>query len=244
MGIPQGSLDRSLDDASQIHADYMDHHGELTHYESPGTTLYSGEWVWDRMETAGYNTQAGQQWAEVVSWGTTPTEAIDMWIGSVYHRIPFTMPNWKEAGYGQTGLYSGMSFVSPYPNGPRQAVMFPVNGQSNVPTSFDSDSEWPDPAPSHGTVGYPITVTAIANNVGADGKNPYNVELIDAVLTGPGGADVDCLLSDPSTDDHLSVMATMLPLAPLERSAEYTATMTVRWDGAQETFIATFRTED
>ena len=43
----------------------------------------------------------------------------------------------------------------------------------------------------------------------------------------------DCLLSDPSTDDHLYVMATMLPVNPLQPDSVYTATMTVRWGGAE-----------
>jgi hypothetical protein len=92
-------------------------------------------------------------------------------------------------------------------------------------------------------VGYPITVTAVSTNVGSDWDNPYGVELVDGVLIGPDGSEIDCLLSDPSTDDHLSVMATMLPLAPLQRGTSYTATMTVHWDGSEETFVTTFITE-
>ena len=244
MGIDQGRLDADLDDASQIHADYMALHDTLTHYEDPTDDLFTGEWVWDRMETAGYPVAPGQSWAEVVSWGTTPTEAIDMWIGSVYHRIPYTIPNWIDAGFGQNDLFSSMSFVTPYPGGPRTAVMYPVHGQRDVPTSFNSDTEWPDPAPDHGVVGYPITVTAVANSVGTDSNNPYDIEILDAVLIGPDGDEVDCLLSDPSTDDHLYVMATMLPLAQLEAGAQYTAIMTIEWDGAEEDFEATFFTAD
>ena len=55
----------------------------------------------------------------------------------------------------------------------------------------------------------------------------------------PGWREVDCLLSDPSTDDHLYVMATMLPVSPLQPDNVYTATMTVRWGGAEETFVST-----
>ena len=35
MGIERGMLDADLDDASQIHADYMDRHDTLTHWEDP-----------------------------------------------------------------------------------------------------------------------------------------------------------------------------------------------------------------
>ena len=243
MGLERGLLDPDLDAASQIHADYMDRHDTLTHWEDPSKSLYTGEWVWDRMESAGYPVEPGQSWSEVVAWGTTPTEAVDLWIGSVYHRIPFTMPYWIDAGFGQTGDFSSMSFVTPFPDGPRTAVVFPAHGQDEVPTSFDSDTEIPDPAPSHGVVGYPVTVTAVADSVGSDWSNPYDVELVDAELIGPDGEQVDCLLSDPSTDDHLYVMATMLPVNPLQPDSVYTATMTVRWGGAEETFVSTFRTK-
>ena len=242
MGLSRGMLDPDLDAASQMHADYMDRHDTLTHWEDPSRPLYTGEWVWDRMEAAGYPVAPGQSWSEVVASGTTPAEAVDLWIGSVYHRIPFTMPYWLDAGFGQTGDFSSMSFVTPFPDGPRTAVMFPADGQDEVPTSFNSDTEVPDPAPSHGVVGYPVTVTAVASSVGSDWSNPYNVELVDAELVGPNGDLVDCLLSDPSTDDHLYVMATMLPVSPLQSESVYTATMTVRWGGSEETFVATFRT--
>ena len=122
---------------------------------------------------------AGPVLVEVVAWGTTPTEAVDLWIGSVYHRIPFTMPYWIDAGFGQTGDFSSMSFVTPSPTD-HAAVVFPAHGQDEVPTSFDSDTEMPDPAPSHGVVGYPVTVTAVADSVGSDWSNPYDVELVDA----------------------------------------------------------------
>jgi hypothetical protein len=242
MGIEAGGLDPELDDASQSHSDYMDRHDTLTHWQDSSLTGYTGDWVWDRMETAGYPTEAGQAWSEVVAWGTTPTEAVDLWIGSVYHRVPFTMPYWLDAGFGQTGDYSAMSFVTPYPDGPRDAVMFPVHGQTEVPIDFDSDTEYPDPAPEHGTVGYPITVTVSANNVGSDWVNPYDLEILDAELIGPDGAALEIIELDPSNDEHMSTMAAIVPVEPFESGAEYTATMTITWDGQEETFSATFTT--
>ena len=45
MGLERGLLDPDLDAASQIHADYMDRHDTLTHWEDPSKSLYTGEWV-------------------------------------------------------------------------------------------------------------------------------------------------------------------------------------------------------
>jgi hypothetical protein len=221
----------------------MDRHDTLTHLQDSALAGYTGDWVWDRMETAGYPTAPGQAWSEVVSWGTNPTEAVDLWIGSVYHRVPFTMPYWLDAGFGQTGDYSAMGFVTPYPDGPRDAVMFPVNGQTEVPVDFDSDTEYPDPAPDHGVVGYPISVTVSANDVGSDWNNPYELEIVEAELIGPGGDALGILELDPSNDESLSTMAAIVPIEPLDSGAQYTATMTVIWDGEEETFTATFTTQ-
>jgi uncharacterized protein YkwD len=242
MGLEPGVLHSVLDDATQSHADYMGRHDTITHYEDSSLSGYTGDAVWDRIETAGYPLAAGNSWSEVVAYGYGPTDAIDGWMETVYHRIPYTTPHWREAGYGQNGDYSSMSFVSPYPNGPRQAVIFPVDGQSDVPIDFNSDIEWPDPAPSHGVVGYPITLTVAAED-SSGGDNLYDLYVLDATLTDPSGREVDCIVSDPDDDDHLSNTAFMLPTSPLSRNTTYTATMVVEWDGIEETITATFTTE-
>jgi hypothetical protein len=73
-------------------------------------------------------------------------------------------------------------------------------------------------------------------------NNPYQLELIDAVLWGPGGDEVEVLTADPDIDPHLYQMASMLPIEPLEPGAEYEAEMTIRWDGDEETVTTLFAT--
>lgn len=243
MQIDPGTLDRDLDQASQSHADYMNRHDTLTHWQDSSRGGFTGEWVWDRMEAAGFDTVAGQAWSEVVAWGNTPAEAVDMWMGSVYHRIPLTMPYWIAAGFGQTQSYSAMSFVSPYPDGPRAGVVFPVNGQTDVTRDFDSDTEWPDPAPNHGVVGYPISVTVAAESVGSDYANPYDTELISASLYSADGQSLDFISLDPSNDEDMGTMVAIVPVEPFRSGTQYTATLTVLWDGSEETFQTTFTTE-
>ena len=241
MGLEPGILHPVVDQATQAHADYMDRHDTITHYEESSKAGYTGDAVWDRLETAGYPLEPGNSWAEVVAYGYGPADAVDGWMETVYHRIPYTTPYWTEAGYGQNGLYSSMSFVSPYPNGPRTAVIYPVDGQRDVPVDFDSDIEWPDPAPDHGVVGYPITLTVAANS-SSGGDNPYNLYVLDATLTDDSGREIDCIVSDPDDDEYLSNTAFMLPTSPMSRGTTYTATMVVEWDGIEETIRATFTT--
>jgi len=244
MGLSRGRLHPDLDDAAQAHADYMFNLGTITHQESSSNEGYTGEWVNDRMEAAGYEVVAGSMWSEVVAWGYGPDEAIDGWMSTVYHRIPFTLPGWTEQGFGQNELYSSMSFVTPIPDGNHRAVIFPADGQSQVPTIFDSDTEIPDPAPDHGVIGYPITVTVGSTEITGDGNyNPYDLELIDAVVWGPGGEEVDILTMDPTNDDLIYVMAAAMPLEPLEEGATYEAEMTIEWAGDSQTLFTEFTTE-
>ncbi|MGB0639263.1 MAG: CAP domain-containing protein [Myxococcota bacterium] len=242
MGLSQGVLHPQLDEATQQHANYMASHNTMTHSQDASKSGFTGEWVWDRIEAAGYSLVGGAAWMEVVSVGYDPAGAVDGWMGTVYHRIPFTQAVWTELGFGQEGAYSAMTFVTPYPDGVHQAVGFPVDGQSDVPVDFDSDSEYPDPAPDHGTVGYPITVTVSGVDVTGPEDNPYELELIDAVLWGPGGEELDVLTADPNTDIYLYQMASMLPIEPLEPGVEYEAEMTIRWDGDEETVTTLFTT--
>jgi hypothetical protein len=117
-----------------------------------------------------------------------------------------------------------------------------VDGQVNVPTRFDSDTEWPDPAPDHGVVGYPITVTVAGTEETGSYTDPFNTRLIDAILFDGDGAEMEVLTKDPSTDEDLFVMAAMMPVEPLLPNTTYEAEMTVQWNGDEQVFTAEFTT--
>ena len=76
-GLAPTVLNEQLDATSQAHTDYMAINNEITHAEDSSKAGYTGEWVWDRMETAGYPLEAGRVWMEVVSWGLSPVDSID-----------------------------------------------------------------------------------------------------------------------------------------------------------------------
>jgi len=242
MGLEPGVLHPLLDRASQSHADYMACHQTITHQQEAGQGGFTGEWVWDRLEAAGYPLESGRSWSEVVADGYSATEAVDGWVGSVYHRIPFTMPYWLEVGFGMADSFTAMAIVSPYPDGARAAVIYPVDGQTDVPIDFNSDWEMPDPDPDRGIVGYPITVTVAAPDVGPSMQDPYELRLLDAELMGPDGEPVPIVGIDPSDDPNLYTMVAIWPETPLERGAEYEATMRVEWDGEEETLVSVFTT--
>jgi uncharacterized protein YkwD len=242
MGLVPAVLDPALDAAAQAHADYMLLHDTLGHSESSALEGYTGDHVWDRMEAAGYALEGGNTWSEVVARGYTPTEAIDRWMSTVYHRESFTVTTWRASGFGYAGDYSAMAQVMPYPDPVRQAVVFPVDGQTEVPVSFDSDTENPDPAPDHGIVGYPVTVTVTHTEVVRDDHNKYDLRLDTAVLWGPDGDEVEVLILTPEDDEDLASMVALVPLSPLQIEATYRAEIAVTWGGGSQTLVTEFRT--
>jgi hypothetical protein len=244
MGLEAGILDPLLDDASQSHAEYMAGNEAMTHQQDSGLPGFTGEWVWDRVETAGFDYVPGLGISEVVAHGYGPAAAVDAWVASVYHRIPFTSPYWNSVGFGLSGDFTAMTFITPFPHGARTAVIYPTDGQVDVVPTFDSDWEVPDPAPDRGVVGMPITVTVADDVMEGDGQNPYNLQLVAGTLIGSDGMEVEVRLSDPSEDSHLYQMALMLPLEPLESRTEYEAVMTIEWNGQSETLNTTFVTSD
>lgn len=241
MGLAPGLLDPVVDDATQAHADYMEANRRLDHQELDGEAGFTGEWVWDRLESAGYPLENGSGWSEVLAEGDGATGSVDRWINSVYHRIPFTMPDWRDVGFGQADVYTGMTFVTEYPARGRSAVLYPADGQARVPTTFDSDSEWPDPAPDQRLVGPPITLTVGDDQAGANGENPYGLELVSASLIGPDGA-VEFLTLTPSDDDFLQSTVALVPTAPLTPDTDYDVELTVSWGGSEETVSGRFST--
>ena len=214
--LDEGVGDDTLHAASQAHAAYMATHGELGHIEDASRDGFTGEAVWDRIEAAGWTQMVGVTISEVVAEGVGPADAVDLWVDSVYHREPFVTPEWIATGFGIDGSYTAMAFVTAYPQSRDQVIAYPVNGQVGVPTTFDSDTESPDPAPDHGLVGYPITVS-----VGSTAADPA-VRLLSGELRGPSGK-VDTLALDPSSDDSLSAMVALVPIEPLEAGAAYDA---------------------
>ena len=242
MGLNRASLDAQLDQAAQAHADYMNANG-LCHQESTAASGYTGEWHYDRATAAGYNWNNAAL-MEVVAWGLGPQEAVDSWMESVYHRVPFTVAEWRDAGFGQAGQYASMTIASEIPAVDDQAIIYPVHGQLEVPVSFDSDTELPDPVPDRGLVGYPVAVTVAASslNQGA-GSNPYEIAVEGASFAGPSGP-LDYLLLSPEDDETLWFTVALVPLEPLENDTTYEAEISVSWRGGQfETLSSVFTTE-
>lgn len=157
----------NADQAATAHAQFMASNAAScwagAHFQNntAGCTGFTGRDPGARLTAAGY------QWStygEVIDWEDTPARAVDGWIWTVYHRKPFLRWEFVHVGYGRVnGPYNGrtafhnvMDLAAPRSgrSGTRHSTfaIFPVPGQTDVPTGFRGDLEGPTP-PAPGTLG-------------------------------------------------------------------------------------------
>jgi uncharacterized protein YkwD len=129
------------------------------HREVDGCMKFRAERFVERMKMASYG---GNPAYETMTYVGVGAKAVDKWVDSVWHRIPVLSPWVTDAGYGSVDRCDTMDFG--WAGAPRvQApVMYPFDGETSVPRSFEGRTESPTlPAPPKGwPSGYPIIVYA------------------------------------------------------------------------------------
>jgi uncharacterized protein YkwD len=103
-----------------------------------------------RMTAAGYTGRGGG--SEVMAFSNNPQSAVAQWINSVWHRIPLLDPWTTELGYGNATGCDVIDLGTGSTGAPTDTVVvYPYDGQTGLPTSFDGSHEGPmPPAPSTG----------------------------------------------------------------------------------------------
>jgi uncharacterized protein YkwD len=154
--------DRAIDLAAQAHADYDRRNPGGGHQETAGRPGYIGTRFWDRLAHFGY----AQAHGEVMYWATqlTAAYAVDGWVASVYHRLPFMDYATTDLGYGEaTGgnlTVSCIDFGFRGDVAPDRTLIttYPADGQRDVPTGW-TGHESPEPLPGRTyPVGYPASL--------------------------------------------------------------------------------------
>ena len=236
-GLSTVRLDPLLSRAAQSHADYMLATGEYGHEQSDGGhAQWTGGDVLARAAAAGYDLDSTTtQLAEVIGFrseGADAVFAVDNWINTVYHREPLLVPGLAAVGVGQAGIYDVMELVAPWSDPEVELATYPARGQSDVPTTFDSDAESPDPMPDSGLVGAPITVSVLADGWASD-ADPYALQ-IDPTRTSlrtTGGVDVPAVHLEPGVDPWLMRMVALIPEEPLAAGTTYEVAVGLWVDG-------------
>jgi hypothetical protein len=161
------------------------------HTEVMGCTGFTGADVQTREVAAGYPQSLA--YTEVATtFGNDPTAAVPSWINTVFHRIPLLDPWTVDMGYGGATGCDAMDIGRGMSSIPTSTiVVYPYDGQTNVPTSFSGLDGPQPPAPSGGyPSSYPVNIYA------------QGLSVTQHVLTKAGdGAPIDHLWLDMNSSD-------------------------------------------
>jgi uncharacterized protein YkwD len=245
-GLLPVTVNASITTAAQAHSDYQRLNNTITHVEDSTKPGFTGASPFDRMQAAGYTFSAtsGYLYGEVIASqvSTQGTQAADDLMAAIYHRFIILEPMFKDAGAGAGTGSGGLTYVTvdfaangfdrTLPKG--SVVTYPFAGQNDVPTSFDSDQESPDPVPNQNRVGYPVSVHA-----GLSSK----VTVLAFTITPRGGSALTTRLLTKATDaDTPDSAAAAIPLSTLAAGTTYDVQFTGAVDGVPVTRNWSFST--
>jgi uncharacterized protein YkwD len=227
----------AITDVIHRHVTYLIVNNEFTHYQTQGKPCFLGAAPADRFVAGSVgNYGFASESLAGVSGGTQASDrdAIDLKLDSIYHRFVLLAAEAREAGVSGAntvyGLNVGARTVDTAPS--NRVVLWPFAGQGNVPTTFFSDLEQPDPVPERGEVGYPITVNVAPNMT----LNVVNARLVDGA-----GNVVETRLLAPGRELARN-QAALVPLNPLAEQANYTVSMRIQINGMTQDIAYSFRT--
>lgn len=175
-GLPPLDMLQSINNAAQAHCECYSEHineygGMSPHDENAGwgAPCYGG--LMQRLTHWGY---AGMGASEVMAFMHNPEGAVDGWIDTLYHRIPYMDANYNSCGYGMAGAGSSwtggnacdtMDFGTIDVDGkkymgPDLEGIWPPPGATGIRVSFDgAESPQPIQPPTGWPSGTIITVT-------------------------------------------------------------------------------------
>lgn len=206
MGIPCATLVLSLCTSAQNHCNYYATNVSSTtckaasaHDEISGCPQFTGVDPGAREKAAGYS---GSGWSECIAFVGDPANSVQQLIDTVYHRIPMLSPWWRDFGYGNATGCDTIDFGPGAATDKTITAVYPYDGQTGVPLSFNGAYEGPTPpAPSTGwPSGYPVTlygkgITVTAHQIVVDGTTTPLVHVwIDGDAT--TGADAKVLYTE------------------------------------------------
>ncbi len=210
--------------ATQNHADYYVQNGGGAHTETPGLPGFTGSSIHDRAVAAGYPLYS---WVdEDVAFNTDAVNNIDLFIATVFHRLPLLHPSAIAIGFatasgnGRAIMVIDIGLDQNYDPGLDLPVVYPGPGQTDVPRLWYA-YESPNPVPGvPNPVGSPLTVSFLINQ---------SVEWGAVSLVSSGGVAVEVILAEgPTWRKALGIV----PRYPMEAGTTYTATVTGTVDGA------------
>lgn len=240
--------------AAQAHAQYFDLHcsGYLNnsfspHFENKNWPEgFTGETHADRMKHFGFKGSPG--W-EVMAFTGNPVTAIESWLETLYHRIPFVHPNSFETGYGMTsgGCYNWANGVdvmdfSLTQNVPvDEPVAYPYDGQAGVYRQWlgNESPQPPLPAGEKYPSGPIITLTFPGTYMSA---KPFSISIHDLIDPTGNGVPHQWVTPDNDPAGMLSRTVALYSFDPLAANTKYTVRLEGKWNGENRVWEWSFTT--
>lgn len=231
--LPPLDMIEGLNLGAQAHCDYWVKHidqygstGLSPHQENPAWSEgFTGQEFWQRAEHFGYAYAA----SEVIAFVHNPDLAVDGWMATLYHRIPFMSAQMVALGYGaaESGGWQNSTKIDTVDFGTRDASgkaymgpelegIYPPPGSSGIPVLFDGmESPQPPPPPN----GYPSgTIVSVTWSSNAGFKVDEH-----RIWAEEDQVDLPHVWLDPGNDGNLSGAATiaLYPNKPLDEGKRY-----------------------
>ncbi|WZL73794.1 S-layer homology domain-containing protein [Clostridiaceae bacterium 35-E11] len=214
LGLKEFTLNKSLNSAAMAHSNYMAINKKTTHDEFINDKGFVGTKAYNRVSVFGY---VESEISENVSSGQSNyQESIDGLMDAPYHRLSWLNPFFTELGYGVKDKYYTFNFGGSR-KGADKIVVYPVDGQQNVPVSWNGN-ETPNPLRIHnktGTVGYPISLSYFTE------KTIEKVFVEKVNVANSRGYNTPIYLNTPQRDAHLQDSILIIPSRPLTKNETY-----------------------
>lgn len=224
-GLDPVALDPALSKGCAAHAEYLVRNEDRP--STQGLGLHSED-----VNLGGY-TREGERAAKasVIYLGLEGSDAVEGWMASLFHRIPLMQSRLRRIGYGSarggrakvTVVLDATNGLGPGKDAP--SVVYPAEGQKDVPREFSPEIPDPIPESPEKKAGYPVTVIF---GEGALVK--------DAVMTlrDASGKEVACWLSSPAAPaaaDYQRNTVALIPKEPLPPGTALTVSLAARVTG-------------
>lgn len=257
VGLPAGRVTSAARLAADSHATYLDLNGVFIsgaddlYSEDPGLRGFTGEDLEARFEAAGalgLDTQYAT-WELVIPDVTVGLKEL---FTSPYLRDPLFQPGWLGVGISTVpnpatdsmAAYLNVLYAMPSGRMINTPLVYPRDGQTDVPLSFVPSTDQSDPLADVGTVGFPITVTVGSLEGDAD-VNPYVLTILSASLVDlDDERPVELITLEPSIYAGVVVRSTAIfaPAEPLTTDHSYEFEAELEWNMGKRKVRTAFRT--
>jgi hypothetical protein len=193
------ALSPEISVAAERHcAYYVNNAGSCTakpHREVSACKNFTAETFSERLRMASYT---GNPRFEVMAYVGHGRTSVGQWLDSVWHRIPIFSSEVDQAGYGKSGRCDTMDFALSTDSAEIRNLLYPFDGQTNIPRSFSGRESPEPPAPPQGwPSGYPVTLyaanaTITEHTIAVDGTSDF----LPHTFLAPGDARAYGLLVD------------------------------------------------